>query len=159
MSRELGTVSQGPYDVAHHPTTKRSFAQPGSLATSADFGDAAAMSEKAVASRYPVLRHRGSRDTHGPFTSHHCHTARPCCTPLRPPPTRPAPPLSAPFDAQGNAAAITGLESVWATDGHKSVRTESSATTAISRSAGGRKDLRRDLFWIQCSLKKHGLAA
>ena len=65
MSRELGTVSQGPYDVAHHPTTKRSFAQPGSLATSADFGDAAAMSEKAVASRYPVQRHRGSRDTHG----------------------------------------------------------------------------------------------
>ena len=76
-----------------------------------------------------------------------------------PSPDDPPPPLSAPFDAQGNAAAITGLESVWATDGHKSVRTESSATTAISRSAGGRKDLRRDLFWIQCSLKKHGLAA
>ena len=69
-------------------------------------------------------------------------------------------PLSPPFDAQ-NGNATTALESVWATDGHKSVRTasESSATTAISRGAGGRKDLRRDLFWIQCSLKKHGLAA
>ena len=85
MSRELGTVSQGPYDVAHHPTTKRSFAQPGSLATSADFGDAAPMSEKAEASRYPVQRHRGSRDTHGPFTSHHFHTARPCGPSLRGP--------------------------------------------------------------------------